>query len=181
MNFPSHLQSQRLILRPLCPEDTDALYAMMSDRQVMRYWSTPPWNSRQQAVESIQRDMAGYDEGSCLTLALTRRDDATFLGTCTLFAFAEASRRAELGYCLGRSAQGQGFMNEALRSLLTHAFDELRLNRLEADIDPRNLPSAATLERLGFQREGLLRQRWIVAGEVSDTALYGLLATDWLP
>nr|WP_237770715.1 GNAT family protein [Pseudomonas humi] len=64
-------------------------------------------------------------------------------------------------------------------TLLDYAFGDLRLNRLEADIDPRNLASAATLERLGFRHEGLLRQRWMVAGEVSDSALYGLLAEDW--
>jgi RimJ/RimL family protein N-acetyltransferase len=55
----------------------------------------------------------------------------------------------------------------------------MALNRVEADIDPRNHPSAKTLERLGFQKEGHLRERWIVNGEVSDTGLYGLLASDW--
>ncbi|MED5612041.1 MULTISPECIES: GNAT family N-acetyltransferase [unclassified Pseudomonas] len=179
MNFPRELQSQRLILRPMHLDDADALFSMMSDPQVMRYWNTPPWTSPQQAVDSLQRDLAGYADGSCLTLALTRRENAAFLGTCTLHTFSGDSRRAELGYCLARHAQGQGYMNEALRTLLDHAFGDMRLNRLEADIDPRNQASAATLERLGFQREGLLRQRWIVAGEVSDSALYGLLTKDW--
>ena len=55
----------------------------------------------------------------------------------------------------------------------------MALNRVEADIDPRNEASARTLERLGFRREGLLRERWIVGDEVSDTALYGLLQRDW--
>lgn len=112
-------------------------------------------------------------------MAITRRYETELIGTCMLFDIAETSRRAELGYCLASAAQGQGFMNEALRSLLNYAFGDLRLNRLEADIDPRNLASAATLERLGFRHEGLLRQRWMVAGEVSDSALYGLLAEDW--
>ena len=51
---------------------------------------------------------------------------------------------------------------------------------MEADIDPRNHASARSLERLGFTREGLLRERWIVKGEVSDTALYGLLQREWI-
>jgi len=54
----------------------------------------------------------------------------------------------------------------------------LRLNRIEADIDPRNVASAGLLERLGFVREGVLRERWIVGDEASDSALYGLLASD---
>jgi RimJ/RimL family protein N-acetyltransferase len=55
----------------------------------------------------------------------------------------------------------------------------MNLNRVEADIDPRNLASAKSLERLGFTREGFLRERWIVDGVVSDTALYGLLQGVW--
>jgi RimJ/RimL family protein N-acetyltransferase len=79
-------------------------------------------------------------------------------------------------------------MNEALAAVIDCAFDhrlgapfdDLRLNRLEADVDPRNAASCRALERLGFQREGLLRERWIVAGEVSDSAMYGLLHADWM-
>ena len=70
-------------------------------------------------------------------------------------------------------------MNEALKALLYYAFQTLDLNRLEADIDPRNSASAKTLERLGFQKEGHLRERWIVNNEISDTWLYGLLRREW--
>ena len=55
----------------------------------------------------------------------------------------------------------------------------LGLHRLEADIDPRNTASRRSLERLGFQREGYLRERWLVAGEVCDTELFGLLGREW--
>ena len=70
-------------------------------------------------------------------------------------------------------------MNEALHSLLDYGFGQLNLNRVEADIDPRNEASAKTLERLGFVKEGYLRERWIVGNEVSDTVLYGLLQREW--
>ena len=71
-------------------------------------------------------------------------------------------------------------MFEAVSALIDFAFAGLSLNRLEADIDPRNTTSASSLEKLGFQREGYLRERWIVGTEISDSALYGLLARDWL-
>ena len=70
-------------------------------------------------------------------------------------------------------------MHNALQALLRYAFQTLDLNRLEADIDPRNVASARTLERLGFQKEGYLRERWIVNDEISDTCLYGLLRREW--
>lgn len=57
----------------------------------------------------------------------------------------------------------------------------MKLNRIEADIDPRNAASARVHERLGFVRERLLRERWIVGDEVTDSALYGLLRSDRRP
>lgn len=97
---------------------------------------------------------------------------------CTLFAFSAQCRRAEVGYALASQCWGCGYMDEALRALLGYGFGELGLNRVEADIDPRNKASARSLERLGFVKEGHLRERWVVGDEVSDTALYGLLARD---
>ena len=75
--------------------------------------------------------------------------------------------------------QGRGYTQEDVGAVLAHCFTTLNTHRIEAEIDPRNLASAKSLERLGFIREGLLRERWIVRGEVSDSALYGLLGPAW--
>lgn len=64
--------------------------------------------------------------------------------------------------------------------MLTYGFDVLQLARIEADIDLRNEPSCRLVERLGFRREGLLRERWHVNGEITDTALYGLLKREFV-
>jgi len=95
-----------------------------------------------------------------------RREDAQLLGTCSLHSVHLPSRRAELGYVLRSDLWGHGYMHEALVALVAHVFDTMMLHRLEADIDPRNASSARSLERLSFQREGYLRERWIVDGEV---------------
>ena len=167
------------MLRLIAGADAPALFAVFSDPRVMRYWSTPPWTVIEQAQAFIERSVDALAKGEALRLGLERRSDGQLIGQCTLFAFAEASRRAEIGYSLAASAWGQGYMHEALSALIDHGFDGLKLNRIEADIDPRNAASARSLERLGFTREGLLRERWIVDGEVSDTALFGLLAREW--
>jgi RimJ/RimL family protein N-acetyltransferase len=70
-------------------------------------------------------------------------------------------------------------VREALGALLDWAFADLGLRRIEADVDPRNAASIRTLEHLGFVREGYLRERWNVAGEVQDALFYGLLAREW--
>jgi ribosomal-protein-alanine N-acetyltransferase len=174
------LQSDRLTLRPMQGHDAPALFAIHSDPAVMRYWSVPPWTSIEQARESIASDIGAMEAGHHLRLGLERKEDSALLGTCSLFNLHAASRRAELGYALDARAWGRGYMSEALVALVEYAFAELTLNRIEADIDPRNEASARSLARLGFKREGHLRERWIVDGEVSDTAFFGLLRSDWM-
>lgn len=173
------LETRRLLLRPLQQADAPALLALFSDPQVMRYWSTPPWTSIEQAHAMIALDRDALPRGEHLRLGITRRDDGALVGTCSLFNRVPSCRRAEIGFALAPAFWGRAYMDESLRALLRHGFNAMALNRVEADIDPRNEASARTLERLGFRREGLLRQRWIVGDEVSDSALYGLLQRDW--
>ena len=173
------LHTDRLVLRPLTPADTDAVFAMRSDPQVQRYGSHPPWTDRETAVPYIERDMRELAAGDAAQLGIERREDGAVIGTCTLYALDRQSRRADCGYVLLPSAWGKGYASEAMAALLDWGFDELDLHRVEADIDPRNLASARMLERLGFKHEGHLRERWIVGGEISDSWLYGLLAREW--
>ena len=173
------LGTARLDLRPMALADTDAIFAMRSDPVVQRYGSHPPWTDRQTAVEYIERNRQEMAAGEHVQFAIVRRGDGVVVGTCTLFHLDESCRRAEVGYTLLPSHWGHGYANEAVTALLDWGFEHLALNRVEADIDPRNVASERALERLGFTREGHLRERWIVAGETSDSLMYGLLAREW--
>jgi ribosomal-protein-alanine N-acetyltransferase len=168
-------------MRPLEPADADQLYRIYSDPEFMRFWSSAPWTSIEQATLQIERDKEELAAGDHLRLAILLRDGDSLIGTCSLFHFNVQSRRAEIGYGIAPAHWRRGYMREAVGALIRFAFNELGLNRLEADIDPRNLASARSLERLGFTREGVLRERWIVGDEVSDSAMYGLLARDVPP
>jgi RimJ/RimL family protein N-acetyltransferase len=175
---PTCLRTGRLLLRPLRPADAPQLFTIFSDPQVMRYWSTPPWSDLTPARAMIERDLKAMAAGEYVRFGIERLADGVLLGQCTLFNWQATCRRAEIGYGQAASAWGQGFMHEALQALLDFGFGTMNLNRVEADIDPRNGASARSLLRLGFRAEGLLRERWIVGGEVSDSALYGLLRSE---
>lgn len=173
------LQTARLLLRPLEPPDAAALLAVHSDAEVMQYSNMPPWTSLEQATALIEQGQRGVSTGKHLCLGIVPRDVGMVVGTCTLYDLSEPNGRAEIGFVLGAHAWRNGYMAEALGALVQYSFYEVGLNRLEADTDPRNARSIATLERLGFVREGHLRERWIISGEKSDTLLYGLLFKDW--
>jgi ribosomal-protein-alanine N-acetyltransferase len=175
----TELSTDRLLIRRLTALDAQAYFDIFSDPDVMRYWSSPPLTVLEQANERVAEILDHYRKGDLFQFGVERKLDQRIIGTCTLHHIHQQNRRAEVGYALGRQFWGSGYMHEALGALIGHAFADLQLHRLEADIDPRNTSSARSLERLGFRREGHLRERWIVGDEISDSALYGLLAADW--
>jgi ribosomal-protein-serine acetyltransferase len=89
------------------------------------------------------------------------------------------NRCTNIGYWLGENFQGQGIITKSCRALINYAFHEKDLHRIEIDPPVSNLKSCAVAERLGFYKEGIQRQKWLVQGEYVDGILYSLLAGDW--
>ena len=173
------LSTERLRLRSFTDADAEALYALHSDAHVLRYWDSPPWTDRARADGFLARCREMAEEGSGVRLAIDQRDDGSFLGWCSLSRWNPTYRSAALGYCLGEPAWGHGYATEAARAVLEWAFETLDLNRVQAETDTRNAGSARVLEKLGFRREGTLRQDCVVDGVVSDSWIYGLLRAEW--
>lgn len=176
---PPTLTTERLVLRPVGDGDVDALLALHGSAEVLRYWDSPPWTDRARADVFVARSRAMADEGTGVRLVLERASDATFLGWCALSRWNPGFRSAAIGYCLDEPAWGAGHATEAARALLGWAFGTLDLNRVQAECDTRNLASARVLEKLGFRREGTLREDCVVDGVVSDSWVYGLLRREW--
>ena len=173
------LPTARLRLRPFTSADADALYALHSSAHVLRYWDAPPWSERARAERFITACRQMEEEGSGARLAMDRVSDNAFLGWCSLTRWNPDYRSASLGYCLDDAAWGHGYATEAARALLQWAFNTLDVNRVQAETDTRNVASARVLEKLGFEREGTLREDCVVNGDVSDSWVYGLLRRQW--
>jgi RimJ/RimL family protein N-acetyltransferase len=182
MSLPTPtLHTERLRLRPFTDADADALFALHSNAHVLRYWDSPPWTDPARAERFIAASGQLAADGSGARLAVDRLSDATFLGWCSLSRWNPDYRSAAIGYCLGEAAWGQGYATEAASAVLQWAFATLDLNRVQAETDTRNAASARVLEKLGFLREGTLREDCVVNGEVSDSWVYGLLRREWRP
>jgi RimJ/RimL family protein N-acetyltransferase len=175
--FP-RLQGARVSLRGPRAEDADALFALFSDVAVMRYWSSAPMRERVQAEGKITEILEAFEERSRINWLVVDRDDAA-IGACTLFHFDTRHRHAEIGYALRSQLWGKGLAREAVSLAIDWAFRTLALHRIEADIDPRNEASRRLLERLGFASEGVLRERFFVGDEATDSEIFGLLQERW--
>jgi RimJ/RimL family protein N-acetyltransferase len=173
------IPARRLHLRWLDERDVPALFAIFSHPEVMRYWSRLPMTELSEARELLEEIRECFDRRSLFQWGVALSDGDRVVGTCTLSHVDERNRRAEIGYALARERWGEGLMTEALTALLDFAFGELRLHRIEADVDPANAASLGLLEKLGFAREGYLRERWLVGEGAQDSVLLGLLGRDW--
>jgi [ribosomal protein S5]-alanine N-acetyltransferase len=175
---PITIDTKRLRLRPLQKDDAFIFFGMWSDPEVVRYFSFAPMQNIEQAHARVADKLQSASDGTSVTCVIESKDSREVVGDCGLFNGVLHSRRAEIGYCLGRQHWGKGFMAEAVDALIEHGFTRMGLRRIEADIDPRNRPSIQLIERLGFKREGYLRERWMMGDEVADTVLYGLIHSD---
>ena len=173
--FP-RLRGHRVCLRGPCHEDADAVLALFSDPEVMRYWSRTPMAARGEAEGRIAEIVEDFAARKALQWMIAARADDAVIGTCSLFRFDPRHRRAEVGYALRSDHWGRGLAREAVALALEWGFRTLGLHRIEAGIDPRNTGSRLLLARLGFTSEELLHERYWVGGEAGEIQLFGLPA-----
>lgn len=175
------LHTKRLMLRPLRLEDAPALLRCWSDPRTARWLGIPPVETAEEAsaLVALLLQLAGEEQSLRWSVALP---DGEALGTCGLnFWQLEGAYRGELGCELAPDAWGRGYMHEALQEVLRFGYGTMGLNRLEAYCHPDNTRAARLFERLGFVREGVLRQYRHTADGFQDAAVYALLRSEWVP
>ena len=176
--FPA-LTTERLRLRQIEPRDAEALYAIYSDAETMRYYGEP-YQSREELELALSLRREDYAARRAIRWGIALAGDDTLIGSCGFHHFDEGHFRAETGYILNRAYWGQGIMTEALAAIISYGFGEMELHRIEAIIDIANERSKGALLKLGFQYEGNLRQRYRVGDRFEDEHYFGLLRDEWL-
>jgi RimJ/RimL family protein N-acetyltransferase len=175
------LGTPRTRLRGLTDGDAPDLLSIFGDPEVMRYWSSAPLPDLAAALALVGDIRRHFEARTLFQWGIARREDDRVIGTCTLFRLDSAHRRGELGFALGREHWRRGLATEAVARVIRFAFELLDLHRIEADVDPRNQASLRVLEKQGFRREGHLRERYHVNGEIQDAVFLGLLRPEWTP
>lgn len=172
------IETPRLAMTPLVASDWPLFLQLRTDPGVMRYVGD---------IEDEVAIRARFDarcvpwtppSAHWLCLVVRDRLHGRALGLQG-FCATPADNRAELGYLLLPSAQGQGFGLESLRGVTGFAFGEAGYHKLTATVTAGNMASAKMLAKAGFRLEGCLRQQFRLGGQWHDDHLYGLLAAEW--
>jgi RimJ/RimL family protein N-acetyltransferase len=177
-NTDCELDTPDLHLRRVRLSDAEGLFRMLSDAESMKYWSSPPVADVSDALKVLHEDVESDARGNSICWAVTPKGQDEMIGKCILFQFSPANHRAEIGFILNRDYWRQGLMLQALQAVIHFAFNSLNLHRIEADVDPNNAGSLGILEKLGFEREGLFRDRWRLNDGWVDSVMLGLLNRD---
>lgn len=154
-------------------------------REFLTPWE-PVWPADDLTRSAFRRRLRRYTEDARADQAyaffVVRKADQALVGGLTLANVRRGVAQAgSLGYWMGAPHAGQGYMTEAVRTLVPFAFGSLRLHRLEAACIPTNGASIRLLEKVGFAREGLARQYLCINGVWHDHLLYALVSTDVRP
>ncbi len=177
--FPQ-LHTERLLLRELRPDDAPALLAIHADAAHMRWYGADPVATPDDAARLVEL-YAGWRRmpNPGTRWGIVRREDQALVGTCGLFKWNRGWRRCTTGYELAASAQGRGYMREALTAVFAYGFDEMTLNRIDASVHPGNAASIRVLSAFGFTREGYTREAGFWGDRYHDLVEFGLLRRDF--
>lgn len=171
------LQGKKINLRKLKASDAGSIAKYANDKAVgrlMRSTFPHPYRLRD-AKKFIRKVQRKWKQKKEYRFGIEEPNTEEIIGIIDLKDLDENSRRAELGYWLGKKYWNKGIMTEAVGLILNFAFKKLKLNKVYAKVYHPNKASAKVLERNRFKLEGELRKQTRKAGHWYDLLYYGIL------
>ena len=171
-SFP-RIETGRLILRQATLEDAEAIFEVFSDPQVTQFHVLDTFTELEQAIAVIERRTAGFKSDCGIRWGITLKQDNRLIGSCG-FSWARDLNAAEIGYELASAFWQQGIMTEALLAALHYGFVSEALQFVIAEIMIENTASRRLLEKLGFEGQGVLKERGFWKGQHHDLEQFKL-------
>ncbi|MGF9857636.1 GNAT family N-acetyltransferase [Priestia endophytica] len=177
-NFP-FIETNRLLLREIVKDDANDILKYLSDEEVMKYYGLAPFKTINEALNEILWYQSILNEQTGIRWGITLKGKDKVIGSCGFLNRVPEHYRTEIGYELSRDYWGQGIAGEALEAVIRYGFKYLKFQRIEALVEPPNIPSQKLIEKHGFIREGLLRNYEFTCGKFDDLYMYSLLKQDF--
>lgn len=175
----SDLEGPRIRLRPARPDDAKQAFAWYNDPEVVAPFDRFSVDTLEEFERSIG-DAASDPTSLAPRYVVAVREGDVPIGFVGHYVPHPVLETLDIWYVIGeREARRKGYATEAVALLVSHLFHTTPLPRVGASVDVENVASLALLERLGFQREGVLRSALFHHARWHDVALYGVMRADW--
>ena len=179
MTYMSDLRTARLRLRKLTMRDAADIFRYSRDPEVARHVLWDPHRTIGESRSYIRYMLRRYRAHEPASWAIEWLDTGRVIGTIGFMWIQRDNNAAEVGYSLAREYWNRGIMTEALRAVLRYAFDDMGLNRVEAQHETTNPASGAVMRKCHMAKEGTLRGRLFNKGHYVDVDLYAILRKDY--
>ena len=171
--------TERFVLRPFRRRDIDPLYravtASKPELEEFLPWAAPTY-TRARAASFVKESIHSWRETRAYDFAIRRpQTPGRHIGNVSVWHLSRPSRSGEIGYWIRTDETGLGIATEVARAALRVGFEELRMHRVVLRIAVGNLPSERVADKLGFVREGVLREEIKVGARWLDHSVWGLL------
>ncbi|MBI2385549.1 MAG: GNAT family N-acetyltransferase [Elusimicrobia bacterium] len=178
------LTTDRLILTAHASSDAEKMNRWENDAELLDLSDDQPDDRESESLEAtranIERAMRAPADAGIIRYAIRKRDSGEFIGYGIIAHVDRYNRRCRLSVVIGEKREwGKGFASEALRAAIDYSFTTLGMNRIGAEIYAVNERSIRLFERLGFKREGAVRESVLKNGVFVDEYVYGLLRREW--
>ena len=178
--LPLIVVSDSIQLKPMLEEHASMLFQLVDrNRKQLRAWL--PWVDVMQSAEQFEQFIrgAGTREKEGLEASWLIFHNGVLAGRIGIHYINQQNEQGAIGYWLGQDFEGNGIVTRACEKVIAYGFQRLRLNRIELKCGTGNQKSAAIPQRLGFTKEGVLREAELVNGRFIDLYLFSLLRSEW--
>ena len=173
------LETPRLLLRPVTLKDAADIYHYSKDPLVAEHVLWDAHENIHQTRAYIRYILRQYKNGEPSSFAIVEKASRKVIGTIGYMWVSQDNASGEVGYSLSRAHWNRGYMTEALKKVIAFGFEELHLNRIEAQHETTNPASGRVMEKAGMRPEGVLRARVFNKGKFMDVSLYSILRNEW--
>ncbi|MFY9605975.1 MAG: GNAT family protein [Thermoplasmata archaeon] len=178
--FPT-LETERLVLKEITLKDARWYFEHFNIKEIAEGQDHPgPRNMKESRAELKLYFMDVFRTKRGIRWGITIKGDDKLIGSAGFYKWVQPGRyQAEMGYDLNPAFWGKGIMTEALSAIIQYGFDYMGLHRIEVLVSRQNKRSQSLVRRLGFRKEGVLRDHYFVEGRFSDDVIFSLLKEDW--
>jgi ribosomal-protein-alanine N-acetyltransferase len=177
--FPQ-FETQRLMLRKMTLGDLDFYFHHFNDQEIVEGTCFPGPKTLDAAEKELERYCINpFKENRGIRWGIVLKDIGELIGTLGFYDWDKDVHKVEIGYDLKPDHWGLGIMTEALHTVVRFCFETMGLNRIQAIIPVENHRSMNLVRRLGFTKEGVLRQNSFFNGIYRDDACFSLLREEW--